>query len=206
MTQAITFITALLLLASVGAPAYAAAAPDDHAALHATVGKDAGKAGKEARKEAKKLAKEGWKTAPGLESLENQLENSYRLQNQLDPKGYPAYFTGQGGGTGAGYDAAKRQALALARQNVARQLQSDLEAITRVTSDANAELTARDIVMRSLGRLTPAVEIYRRTEDGRYEVLLTLAYSRHLLDTAIDAGHSHGTCTDENNDKPNQGI
>lgn len=202
MNKAITFITALLLIAPGGAPAYAAAIPDNHGALHATAGKEAAKAGKEAKKEAKKLAKEGWKTVPGLESLENQLEKSYRLQSELDPKGYPAYFTGQGSATAADYDAAKRQALALARQNIARQLQSDLEAITRVTSDATAELTARDIVIQSLGRLTPAMEIYRRTESGRYEVLVTLAYSRRHLDAAIKTSLSTGTYINGNDNIP----
>ena len=79
------------------------------------------KASKAARKEAKKLTKEGWKTAPGALPMEKQLDRSYTMQMEYDNDLFPKYLMGEAMSIGENYDAAKMQALELAKQNLAGQ-------------------------------------------------------------------------------------
>ena len=76
------------------------------------------KATKAARKEAKRLTKEGWKTAPGALPLDKQLDRSYLMQYQFDDDGYPKFIMAEAMSTGGNYDAAKMQALELAKQKM----------------------------------------------------------------------------------------
>ena len=76
------------------------------------------KATKTARKEAKKLSKEGWITVPGALPLEKQLDKSYMMQKEFDEDMYPKYLMGEAMSIGENYDAAKMQALELAKQNL----------------------------------------------------------------------------------------
>ena len=82
------------------------------------------KASKAARKDAKKLSKEGWQTAPGALPLEKQLDKSYMMQMEYDDDMYPKYLMGEAMSIGENYDAAKMQALELAKQNLAGQIQT----------------------------------------------------------------------------------
>lgn len=82
------------------------------------------KATKAARKDAKRLTKEGWITAPGALPLEKQLDKSYLMQMEYDNDMYPKYLMGEAMSIGENYDAAKMQALELAKQNLAGQIQT----------------------------------------------------------------------------------
>ena len=73
------------------------------------------KASKAARKEAKRLTKEGWMAAPGALPLDKQLDRSYMMQYQYDDEGFPKYIMAEAMSTAGNYDAAKMQALELAR-------------------------------------------------------------------------------------------
>lgn len=87
------------------------------------------KASKAAKKEAKKLQKEGWQTAPGALPLEKQLDKSYAMQYQYDESMYPMYIMGEAMSIGENYDGAKMQAMELAKQNLAAQIQTEVSGL-----------------------------------------------------------------------------
>ena len=77
------------------------------------------KASKIARKEAKKLAKQGWQIAPGAVPIEKQLDKSYMMQYEYEEDLFPKYIMAEAMSVGENYDAAKMQAIELAKQNLA---------------------------------------------------------------------------------------
>ena len=147
------------------------------------------KASKTARSEAKKMKKEGWLTAPGALPIEKQLDKSYMMQYEYDEDMYPKYIMGEGMSVGGNYDAAKMQALELAKQNLAGQIQTEVTALVENTV-ANAQLSgeeaesvtrsvmaAKNLISQSLGRTIPVVEVYRTLSNKNKEVLVRIAYS-----------------------------
>lgn len=147
------------------------------------------KASKAARNEAKKMKKEGWQTAPGALPIEKQLDKSYMMQYEYDEDMYPKYIMGEGMSVGGNYDAAKMQALELAKQNLAGQIQTEVTALVENTV-ANAQLSGEDaesvtrsvlasknLISQSLGRTIPIVEVYRTLSNKNKEVLVRIAYS-----------------------------
>lgn len=153
------------------------------------------KASKTARKEAKHLAKEGWKTAPGALPLENQLDKSYMLQYQFEDDGFPKYIMAEAMSIGGNYDAAKMQALELAKQNLAGQIQTEVTALIENTvaneqmdqSDAasitRSVLAGKNLISQSIGRIIPVVEAYRIVDGNNREVLVRVAYSMDMAKT-----------------------
>lgn len=147
------------------------------------------KATKAARKEAKTLSKEGWKTAPGALPLEKQLDKSYLMQYQYDSNGFPEFIMAEGMSIGGNYDAAKMQALELAKQNLAGQIQSEITAIVENTvaneqmdlndaeSVARSVLASKNFISQNIGRIVPIVETYRDV-NSKKEVLVRIAYSQ----------------------------
>lgn len=147
------------------------------------------KATKAARKEAKKLTKEGWKVAPGALPLEKQLDKSYLMQYQYDADGFPQYIMAEAMSTGGNYDAAKMQALELAKQNLAGQIQTEVTALIENTvaneqmnqSDAasitRSVMASKNLISQSIGRVVPVVETYRVVKGNNREVLVRIAYS-----------------------------
>lgn len=147
------------------------------------------KASKAARKEAKKLKKEGWLTAPGALPIDKQLDKSYMMQYEYDEEGYPKYLMGEAMSVGGNYDGAKTQALELAKQNLAGQIQTEITALIENTV-ANEQLSAeeaatitrtvvasKNLINQSIGRTMPVVELYRNTKTKNKEVLVRLAYN-----------------------------
>ena len=147
------------------------------------------KATKVARKEAKKMKKEGWQTAPGALPIEKQLDKSYLMQMEYDADMYPKYIMAEAMSIGGNYDAAKMQALELAKQNLAGQIQTEITALVENTV-ANQQLEAeqaasvtksilagKNLISQSLGRTIPVVEVYRTLPNKNKEVLVRIAYS-----------------------------
>lgn len=147
------------------------------------------KASKTARSEAKRMKKEGWQTAPGALPIEKQLDKSYMMQYEYGEDMYPKYIMGEGMSIGGNYDAAKMQALELAKQNLAGQIQTEVTALVENTV-ANAQLSgeeaesvtrsvmaAKNLISQSLGRTIPVVEVYRTLSNKNKEVLVRIAYS-----------------------------
>lgn len=144
------------------------------------------------KKEAKRLQKDGWLVAPGALPLEKQLEKSYTMQYEYDESGYPLYIMAEAMSIGENYDGAKAQALELAKQNLAGQIQTEVTALIESTV-ANKQLAAEDaativqtvsasknLISQSLGRVLPVVEVYRTKANKNKEVLVRLAYNEKM--------------------------
>lgn len=155
-----------------------------------------GRASKAARKEAKRLAKEGWQVAPGALPLDKQLDRSYNLQYEIDESLLPRYIMGEAMSIGENYDAAKTQAIELAKQNLAGQIATEVTALVENTV-ANKQLAAeqaasitqtvtasKSLISQSIGRVVPVVEVYRVKNNKNKEVLVRIAYSTDMAMTA----------------------
>lgn len=154
------------------------------------------KASKDARKEAKRLAKEGWKAAPGALPLEKQLDRSYIMQYQYDSEGFPQYFMAEAMSVGGNYDAAKMQALELAKQNLAGQIQTEVTALIETTvaneqmdqgdaaSITRSIMASKNLISQSIGRVLPVVETYRIVNGNNKEILVRIAYNQNRAKAA----------------------
>lgn len=154
------------------------------------------KASKDARKEAKKLTKEGWVTVPGALPLEKQLDKSYMMQTEYDEDMYPKYLMGEAMSIGENYDAAKMQALELAKQNLAGLIQTEVTALVK-NSVANKQLGAeeaasltqsimgaKNLISQSIGRTIIVMECYRVKSNKNKEVLVRIAYNGAMAKAA----------------------
>lgn len=147
------------------------------------------KATKAARKEAKALNKKGWTTAPGALPIEKQLDKSYLMQYEYDENMLPKYIMGEAMSIGGNYDAAKMQALELAKQNLAGQIQTEVTALIENTvaneqlSQEQAEsvtrsvMASKNLISQSIGRTITVMEVYRTLPDKNKEVLTRIAYN-----------------------------
>ncbi|MCM1029609.1 MAG: hypothetical protein NC342_03295 [Pseudoflavonifractor sp.] len=154
------------------------------------------KATKAARKEAKRLSKEGWKTAPGALPLDKQVDKAFLMQMEYDSDGFPAYIMAEGMSTGGNYDAAKMQALELAKQNLAGQIQTEVTALientvaneqmdqSQAASVTRSVMAAKNLISQSIGRVIPVVETYRVVGGNNREVLVRIAYSQEMAKAA----------------------
>ena len=154
------------------------------------------KATKTARKDAKKLKKEGWITVPGALPLEKQLDKSSMMQMEYDEDMYPKYLMGEAMSIGENYDAAKMQALELAKQNLAGQIQTEVTALIE-NSVANKQLAnedassltqsimgAKNLISQSIGRTIIVMECYRVKTNKNKEVLVRIAYNGAMAKAA----------------------
>lgn len=154
------------------------------------------KATKAARKEAKQLKKEGWTTAPGALPLEKQLDKSYLMQYEFDEDMFPKYIMGEAMSIGSNYDAAKMQALELAKQNLAGQIQTEVTALIENTvtneqleeeqaqSITRSVMASKNLISQSIGRTVPVMEVYRTLSNKNKEVLVRIAYNSEMAKKA----------------------
>jgi len=154
------------------------------------------KASKAARKEAKKLKKEGWQTTPGALPLEKQLDKSYIMQLELGEDAFPKYLMGEAMSVGGNYDAAKMQALELAKQNLAGKIQTEITALIENTvaneqmdqgeaaSISRSLMASKNLISQSIGRIIPVVEVYRTQRNDNKEVLVRIAYNSNMAKAA----------------------
>lgn len=170
----------LLSVALFGATGLGLAAAATHRPLEACAelesqlaAQPAGNYTKQAKKEAKALKKEGWAVTPGTMALEAQLERYYTLANERDGDGNLLYLMAPALSTGQNYDAARMQAIALAKQELAGMIATEVsaEVDNRV---ANGQMDAEEAVSlvqtvtagkasltQSLGRVEVVFECYR---------------------------------------------
>lgn len=151
------------------------------------------KASKAARKEAKNLAKDGWQIAPGALPIDKQLDKTYRMQYEQDDYGYPMYIMGEAMSIGQTYDAAKMQALELAKQNMAGQIQTEVTALIENTvannqlgeeeaaSVTKSVMASKNLISQSIGRVVTVMEVYRTdAKTKNKEVLVRIAYNSDM--------------------------
>ena len=154
------------------------------------------KATKTARKAAKRLAKEGWTTTPGALPLEKQLDKSYLMQMEYDENMFPKYLMGEAMSIGENYDAARLQAMELAKQSLAGQIQTEVTALIENTV-SNKQLAAeeaasvtqiisagKNLISQSIGRVLTVVEMYRVLGNKNKEVSLRIAYNAEMAKQA----------------------
>lgn len=155
---------------------------------------------KEAKKEAKKLKKEGWGVPAGNLPLERQLSLAYKLQAEVNADMQPKYIFGQAISGGGFYDAAKMQAVELAKAELAGNIATDLTTLVNLKLE-NQQISAdkassaseiiqkgRSLVSQKLGPTIPLIEIYRTTKEGVVEVQIRLAYDKEKgIKAALDA-------------------
>ena len=147
------------------------------------------RASKDARKEAKRLQKEGWQVSPGMLPLEKQLDRVYQMLYQYDADLSPTYIIGDAQSIGETYDAAKFQAIELAKISLASQIESEMVGIID-TDVSNAQLSAEEaasvtksvgamksVMAQKLGRVIPVVECYRTLPNKNKEVRVMIVYS-----------------------------
>ncbi len=155
------------------------------------------KASKVAKKEAKRLSREGWKTTPGTLPLEKQLDKSYMMQYQYDTDGLPLFIMAEAMSVGGNYDAAKMQAIELAKQNLAGLIQTEITALIEntitneqleqsdVASITRSVLASKSLISQSIGRVTPVVETYRSVNGSNKEVFVRIAYSQEMAKATV---------------------
>ena len=152
---------------------------------------------KAARKEAKALAKQGWMVAPGALPLEKQLERSYTMEYEINDDLTPKYIMGAAMSIGEHYDAARKQALQLAVEDLASKIVNEVTILVE-NSVANKQLTneqaasitqtlseSKGLVSQRIGRTVVVTEAYRVKENTNKEVMIRIAYSsQQALDAA----------------------
>ena len=128
---------------------------------------------KEARKESKKLKREGWKVTQGSMPLEKLLENSWKMQLQVNEDGSQKYLFADGNGVAQSRSVAEMQAIELAKLQLVSTLQSNISSLIS-TNIGNAQLStkeaasvteivqsAKNIISAKLGYINPLFKIYR---------------------------------------------
>ena len=116
------------------------------------------------------------------------------LELELGADMLPKYVMGEAMSIGENYDAAKIQALELAKQNLVVKIESEISAMVQTTV-ANQQISADDAasitktivesknnIVKRIGRVLTAVEAYRTLPNGNKEVLVRVAYS---METAL---------------------
>lgn len=142
------------------------------------------------KKQLKEFKAEGWKVNPGQLPLETQLTKSFTSQSEVDAMGYEVWIVGEGRSTGTVYDAARTQAMTVAKGEIATKLRTDMT--STIEQDlANeqfgadeAESIAKTIVSQQgrsidqqLNRPKTLMECWRKLPNGNTEVLIRCAIS-----------------------------
>lgn len=150
------------------------------------------KASKAAKKEAKKYVKEGWEVAPGALPIEKQLDKAYMMQQQYDESMFPLFIIGEAMSIGEHYDAAKMQAMELAKQSLAGQIQTEITALVdnqvsnkQLSADEAASISqtvsaGKNLISQKIGRVIPVVEMYRSKSNGNKEILVRVGYNARM--------------------------
>ena len=147
---------------------------------------------KNAKKEAKQLAKDRWKVAPGNPTMEMQLIESFKIQQQKDDFGYDKFIQGEAMSVGQVYDAALFQAENLSKLSIAGKMETRViqivdnklanKQITReeATSLASTVSANKNLVAQKLGQVITPVKLYRELPNGNVEVRVIAYYSQAL--------------------------
>lgn len=155
------------------------------------------KVSKDARKAAKQLKKEGWTVAPGSLLIEKQLDRVYSMQFETDlTTGFPKFIKGEAMTTGENYDAAKMQAVNLAKIELAGNIQTEVAALieSRVAnkqldpqeavSTSESVMGAKNAIAQSIGQTIIALEIYREFHNKNKEVRVMILYNAEMAKAA----------------------
>ena len=149
------------------------------------------KVSRDVKKQAKAFKKQGWQVNVGALSLEKQIEKAQRMQYEYNDDNSPKYFMGEMTAKAQSYAAAKAQALAFAKEDLAGMIATEVTALVENTR-ANEQISATDaasiaktvqagkqLIAQRLTNVIPVVEVYRM--DGKlYEVQTRIFYDRNI--------------------------
>lgn len=148
------------------------------------------KPSKTAKNAARNMTKEGWKIKPGALPLDKQMDKIYTMKENNYEDGSELYIFGSGNGVGKTYEAAKQQALIIARQDIAAQIGVDITTIidaevannqlspTEAESVTQAYEKGKSRIEKSLGNTVNVVECHRENKNATIEVQVQVAYSK----------------------------
>lgn len=182
-----TILLAFFILAVAAAPAHAQMSKKQLKKLEKTLSKEAKKAIKDAEEK-------GYYELPGALPLSTQMNESYRIQMQMDEEGYPKYIVGEASAIGGTKIAAKNQAIEAAKLELAGKIESNVVALVE-QSIANEQLTqeeaasitetvtaSKNIISQKLGLIRPLVEAYRDVGKENVEALVRIAYDKEMAE------------------------
>ena len=127
--------------------------------------------------------------------MEKQLDRSYMMEMEIDDDLFQKFIIGEAMSFGSVYDAAKMQATELAKQALAGKIQTEVTALIENTvaneqvgkdvanSLAKSIMANKNLIIQSIGRVLPVVELYREKPNG-YEVLVRIAYNSKMAKAA----------------------
>jgi len=143
---------------------------------------------KDLKKEAKKYEKDGWKTMPGALSLTDQLARAKRIALEEDEEGNEKWQIGTASSVGSIYDAARMQAMTLAKIELSSLITSMITADYLAASEnkqlsqeeaeshVKAALEADGVSMdQELGSPRVIFDAYRKLSNGNVEVTIRVA-------------------------------
>ena len=153
---------------------------------------------KEIKKEVKKYEKEGWKVVPGSLSLRDMLIRSKKVEMEEDVEGNLKWTVGVASSVGGVYDAARMQAMTLAKAELAALLSTNLTQKFEVGVNneslphAEAESKAKAIMAakalsidQKLGNPRVLLDAYRELPNGNVEVTLRVAVAQKKMDDIL---------------------
>ncbi len=149
------------------------------------------KVSKDVKREAKRYEKEGYTPFVGQPPIEQQLDKSFRYQNEADKSGLPKWIIATGSSVANTQAAGEMQAIELAKSRLVGLVETNFKAVIENTV-ANNQLDAKDAtsvtksvevsanrVEKKLGMIVPVVKLYRPV-DKNFEVQITIAYSYEM--------------------------
>lgn len=119
------------------------------------------------------------------------------MQMEFDEEMFPKYIMGEAMSIGENYDAAKMQALELAKQNLAGQIQTEVTALIENTvaneqmeaeqaaSITRSVMASKNLILQSIGRTITVMEVYRTLPNKNKEVLVRIAYNSNMAKKAV---------------------
>lgn len=154
------------------------------------------KASKDARKQAKVLKKEGWVVPAGSLPLEKQLDRLYSMQYEVDENFFPKFVKGEAQSIGGNYDAAKMQAVNLAKIELAGNISTEVAALvdSRVAnkqldagdavSTTESVMGAKNMIAQNIGQTIVGLEVYRELSNKNKEVRVVILYNAEMAKAA----------------------
>lgn len=147
------------------------------------------KAVKEARQRAKTFKRQGFMEPAGALPIDKQLEMSWKYIYDRDAEGQPTYITATQTAVGGSMAAAKTQANALAKVDLAGQIETQIVGLIE-SQVANQEIGPREAetlvktvmasklkIQQTLGQTIPLLEICRTIGGKSCEVQIMIGYS-----------------------------
>ncbi|MBE9488325.1 MAG: hypothetical protein IMY73_03980 [Bacteroidetes bacterium] len=155
---------------------------------------------RDCRKTAKKLKKDNWEVLPGKLPLSRQIQDSRYAQLSLNEDGKQEFIIGTHIAKGGNYSAAKKIASSRALTELAEQVNSKVDEIIKSnvanTNYGEGDMEVIDkcisankhVVSARLNGATPILEIFRRGDNGTYEVQVMYKISaKEAIRTAKNA-------------------